>query len=214
MRIEFNRQLNKLNMELTGMGSAITNTIRDSIQALRTGDRNLAQSVIENEAEIKNMAHGIENRCIKLLMKQQPVAGDLRLISSALKMVTDMERIGRQAADIAEVTTRISNGKPTEDMTNLIAMSDAASEMVEKSIRSFVTSDTALVDSVIKMDDVVDEYFNNVKGELLKRIKDDAGDPEILIDYLMIAKYFERIGDHAENIANWVNYSITGEVRL
>lgn len=214
MRIEFNRQLNKLNMELTGMGSAITNTIRDSIQALRTGDRSLAQSVIENEAEIKNMAHGIENRCIKLLMKQQPVAGDLRLISSALKMVTDMERIGRQAADIAEVTTRISNGKPTEDMTNLIAMSDAASEMVEKSIRSFVTSDTALVDSVIKMDDVVDEYFNNVKGELLKRIKDDAGDPEILIDYLMIAKYFERIGDHAENIANWVNYSITGEVRL
>lgn len=210
MREKFDRQLNRLNAELTDMGNLAVESIRTSIEALKTRDRNLIQRCIEFDAEIKELEKRIESRCIKLILKQQPVASDLRLISSALKMVTDMERIGKQSVDIAEITLQMIDKELHQPLTKLTAMSELTVTMVEESIKSFVTGDLSLVDKVAEYDDKVDAYFDLIKDQIIDLLKKDLEDPGVLINLLMITKYLERIGDHAENISNWVNFSITG----
>ena len=213
MRNRFDEQLEKLNAELITMGALCEQAITIAINALLYGnddDKVQFNKVHETEREIDQKERDIENLCMRLLLQQQPVAGDLRKISSALKMISDMERIGDQASDISDITMHIR----FENLRSKVHISDmaaAAIKMVTDSIDSFVKKDLALAKAVAAYDDVVDRLFIKVKDELLILIKD--GDVSCL-DLLMIAKYLERIGDHAVNIAEWVQYSITGQKLL
>ena len=213
MRNRFDEQLEKLNAELITMGALCEQAITIAINALLYGnddDKVQFNKVHETEREIDQKERDIENLCMRLLLQQQPVAGDLRKISSALKMISDMERIGDQASDISDITMHIR----FENLRSKVHISDmaaAAIKMVTDSIDSFVKKDLELAKAVAAYDDVVDRRFIKVKDELLILIKD--GDVSCL-DLLMIAKYLERIGDHAVNIAEWVQYSITGQKLL
>ena len=169
----------------------------------------MAGEAIAIEREIDQQEREIESLCMKLLLQQQPVARDLRMVSSALKMISDMERIGDQAADIAEITRHIG-GAPLPGQVRLKEMAQAAAKMVAGSVDAFVKRDLNLAGSVIQYDDVVDELFVRIKEELTELIRRDASSAEEALDLLMIAKYLERIGDHAVNLAEWVEYSITG----
>ncbi|MEG0913133.1 MAG: phosphate signaling complex protein PhoU [Oscillospiraceae bacterium] len=209
MRNRFDLQLIQLNEELTEMGARCENAIATATKALFEGDILLAEKAIEAEIDIDRMENQIESLCMRLLLQQQPVAKDLRLISAALKMITDMERIGDQAADIAEIMT-MANIKPTGDIEHIDEMARSTINMVTDSIEAFVKKDIDMARSVIEADDKVDELFNHVKTEIVRLLKKDNNASEYALDLLMIAKYFERIGDHATNIAEWVEYSITG----
>ena len=209
MREKFDRQLEKLNHMLIEMGALIEDAIKKSVQALKKRDVELANAVIAGDHDIDEMEKDIEKLSLKLLLQQQPVASDLRLISSALKMITDMERIGDQAADIAEITT-MPAGLPTVQLDHITRMAEATSRMVTQSIDAFVKKDLAMANEVKAMDDAVDDLFKLVKEDVIDLMKSDKAESEQAVDLLMIAKYFERIGDHAENIAEWVEYSITG----
>lgn len=211
MRNKFERELEFLNNELIEMGNLIEGSINAAVDALKEQNIELAKRIVENDNEIDNLEKDIEKRCMKLLLQQQPVASDFRLISSTLKMITDMERIGDQAADISEITIRLA-GKPyIKEPIHIPQMADVAIKMVKCSIDSFVKKDIELVREVISLDDQVDDLFNIVKNELIDIVREDVESKEQVIDLLMIAKYFERIGDHAENIAEWVYYAIKGE---
>lgn len=211
MRHRFDRELSLLNQELIQMGSMIENSIEGAAQALIQRDLELAKVIIAADDDIDSMENQIEARCLKLLLQQQPVASDLRLISSILKMITDLERIGDQAQDISEIVIILSNSSFIKDLTHLPKMAEATIKMVKESIDAFVNKDIALANRVIEYDDVVDDLFVIIKDELISLIREDVKNGEQAIDLLMIAKYFERIGDHAQNIAEWVVYSITGE---
>ena len=178
-------------------------------QALRTGDMELARKVKENGTSIDQLERDIEGRCMKLLLHQQPVARDLRQISAALKMITDMERIGDQAEDIAEIVTFL-NGRTMEGMELIKEMANETIQMVTSSVDAFVKKDVELAEKVIIQDNVVDDYFSKMKRGIISLITENSADGEFALDLLMISKYFERIGDHATNIAEWVIYSITG----
>jgi phosphate transport system protein len=210
MRDRFNRELEILNNELIEMGSAVEKAIQDAIIALREKDMILAQKIADNDDEIDNMEKDIESRCLKLLVQQQPVAGNLRLISAIFKMITDLERIGDQVQDISEIILRIGNNRLIKELTHIPQMAEATMKMVNKSIDAFVNKDLELAKEVIEYDDIVDNLFATIKDELISLIRMDASNGEQAIDLLMIAKYLERIGDHAENIAEWVVFSITG----
>lgn len=210
MRDRFNRELEILNNELIEMGSAVEKAIQDAIIALREKDMILAQKIADNDDEIDNMEKDIESRCLKLLVQQQPVAGNLRLISAIFKMITDLERIGDQVQDISEIILRIGNNRLIKELTHIPQMAEATMKMVNKSIDAFVSKDLELAEEVIEYDDIVDNLFATIKDELISLIRMDASNGEQAIDLLMIAKYLERIGDHAENIAEWVVFSITG----
>ena len=209
MRSRFDEQLSELNSELIKMGSLCENVIAMSAKALLDGDLELAQKVAEYDIEIDQAERDIENHCMKLLLQQQPVARDLRTISSALKMITDMERIGDQSADIAEIVT-MAHITASDETLHIGDMARAVIKMVTDSVDAFVKRDTALAHAVIDYDDVVDSLFDEVKEALAVRFK-DGGQMEYALDLLMIAKYFERIGDHATNIAEWVLYCVTGK---
>lgn len=211
MRNRFERELGFLNDELIEMGNLIESSINAAVVALKEQDVELAKRIIEKDKEIDEKEKDIEKRCLKLILQQQPVAGDLRLISSALKMITDMERIGDQAADICEITIRLAGTPYIKELVHIPQMADVTIKMVKTSIDSFVKKDTELVKEVIKLDDEVDELFNIVKNELIDIVRENLEHKEQVIDLLMVAKYFERIGDHAENIAEWVYYAIVGE---
>ena len=211
MRNRFDRELNLLNQELIEMGNAIESSIEAAVTALIEQDADLARRVIEGDKEINDIEKDIEKRCLKLLLQQQPVASDLRMISSALKMITDMERIGDQASDISEITIRLANEKYIKQLIHIPQMATATIKMVKDSIDAFVKRDLDLAVSVIYYDDVVDDLFNIIKNEVIDLIRESMDNGEQAVDFLMIAKYFERIGDHAENIAEWVYYSIEGE---
>lgn len=211
MRNRFDKELNLLNQELIQMGSMIEDSIEGAAQALIQRDLKLARVIIAADDDIDSMENHIEARCLKLLLQQQPVASDLRLISSILKMITDLERIGDQAQDISEIVIILSNSSFIKDLTHLPKMAEATIKMVKESIDAFVNKDIALANRVIEYDDVVDDLFVIIKDELISLIREDVKNGEQAIDLLMIAKYFERIGDHAQNIAEWVVYSITGE---
>jgi len=227
MRVQFDNQLEQLHLQLIEMGALCEEAISIAIQELFKDDcklllpdagatlniiqdkKNFAHKVTEIEREINQKERNIESLCMKMLLRQQPVAGDLRMISSALKMITDMERIGDQAADIAEITEFIVG--ETIDKVNIKDMALEAIKMVTDSVESFVKSDLDLAHHVIKHDDIVDSFFDTVKKDLMAMIRNDTECGEQSIDLLMIAKYLERIGDHAVNISERVIYSITGK---
>lgn len=208
MRNRFDEQLTHLNNELITMGALCEEAISGSVKYLTDNDTAMRDSAIEADKQIDQKERDIERLCMKLLMQQQPVATDLRVISSAMKMISDMERIGDQASDIAEIVKHIQNN--TLEKTHITDMARATIKMVTDSVESFVKKDISLAKSVIKHDDEVDALFDKVKNELIQAVRQTEDSAETLIDLLMIAKYFERIGDHAENIAEWVIYSITG----
>lgn len=211
MRNLFDEQLEDLHRRMISMGSMCEHAIAMSSKALGEGDIKLAKSVPEITAEIDEKEREIENLCMKLLLRQQPIATDLRVVSSALKMVTDMERIGDNSGDIAEVVS-MGNIFRNSDALKIGEMARAVIKMVTESIDAFVRRDLILADEVIEYDDVVDGCFNEMKTRLIEYLKSPDADGEYALDLLMIAKYFERIGDHAVNIAKWVLFSITGEM--
>ena len=209
MRNKFDEQLERLHVELIQMGALCEEAISAAAEALLTGDRELARTAIEAEREIDQKERDVESMCLKLLLQQQPVAKDLREISAALKMISDLERIGDQAADIAELTrfVRLPDGS---GMLHIADMARAVIAMVTDSVDSFVRRDLTLARGVCAADDRVDELFERVKEELITFIAADPTAGEQGLDLLMVAKYLERIGDHATNVAEWVEYSITG----
>lgn len=209
MRSRFDEQLDLLNKEMITMGALCENAIAMSAKAVAEGDLALTESIPALAEQIGQKEREIESLCLKLLLQQQPVAKDLRIISSALKMVTDMERIGHQSADIAEIV-RMANLKVGGDTEEVRNMALAVIKMVSESIDAFVKKDDAMAQAVIAYDDVVDDCFDRVKNLLIDRFSQPEADGEQTIDLLMVAKYFERIGDHAVNIAKWVVFSITG----
>ncbi len=210
MRNTFEKQLARLNAELITMGALCEDAITAAVKYLTDGDAAMKNACLDADRQIDRKEREIETLCISLLLRQQPVATDLRVISSALKMISDMERIGDQASDIAEIAPYVTKSG-FESKTHIAAMAAASVKMVTGSIESFVKKDAALADSVIEQDNRVDDLFVKVKNELISAIAQGQGNAEALTDLLMIAKYFERIGDHAENIAEWVIYSLTGE---
>ncbi|MEE1015748.1 MAG: phosphate signaling complex protein PhoU [Lachnospiraceae bacterium] len=211
MRNRFDRQLKQLNDELIEMGSMIEKSIEKSVVALVTQNVEKAKDVIAFDAEIDRQEREIESLCMKLLLQQQPVARDLRLISSALKMITDMERIGDQSADIAELALMMADKPYIKDLKHISQMGQETMVMVVSSVDAFVEKDLEKAKEVLAHDDLVDDLFDEVKKELIELIHQNMENGEQATDLLMIAKYFERIGDHATNIAEWVIYSITGE---
>ena len=212
MRNRLDTQLDQLNNQLISMGALCENAIAIAVKSLMNNDIVLAKSVKTTEIEIDQKEKDIESLCLKLLLQQHPVAGDLRLISAALKMITDMERIGDQAADIAEIVAYVD----LTDNINKLHISDMATatiKMVTDSIDAFVKRDLKLAEEVIAYDDVVDELFCKIKKDVISLITNNQKDGEHFVDIIMIAKYLERIGDHATNIAEWVVFSINGKHR-
>ena len=209
MRNKFDIQLELLNNSLISMGALCENAIACAVKALVNNDDSLANNAIDVDKEIDQKEKDIESLCLKLLLQQQPVARDLRAISSALKMITDMERIGDQAADIAEIVT-FTDLSESRHRVHITDMAQAVIKMVTESIDAFVKKDLELAENVIAYDDVVDDLFNKVKNDTVSFIANDPAAGEEAVDIIMIAKYLERIGDHATNIAEWVVFSITG----
>ena len=210
MRSKFDEQLNNLNNELIKMGALCEEAISSVTKLLINNDTKMKERVLEADKEIDRKERDIETLCMRLLLHQQPIASDLRLVSSALKMISDMERIGDQASDIAEMADYV-NCSGLQSEIHIADMARATIKMVTDSIDSFVKRDIDMAHSVIKHDQIVDDLFDKIKSELISAIEQKSANAEALCDLLMIAKYFERIGDHAENIAEWVIYSITGK---
>lgn len=210
IRIRFTRQLNQLNTDLLEMGALAEQAIANAAKALVNQDAAAANAAIDLEREIDSQERTIESLCLKLLLEQQPVAGDLRLVSAALKMITDMERIGDQAADISEIVLGLIGKEYIKPLEDLPMMADKASEMVTGSIDAYVQKDLEKAKRVITLDADVDKYFELIRTELIDMIHKNPDCGEQAVDLIMIAKYFERIGDHAQNIAEWVVYSLTG----
>lgn len=210
MRNSFDMQLRKLNNELIEMGSLIETAIARAYKGLINQNIEIAKENVEFDREIDQKEKEVENICLKLLLQQQPVASDLRLISSAIKMITDMERIGDQAADISELTILMSKTQYIKRLDHIEQMAKATIEMVTTSVDAFVKRDLELARSVFARDDIVDNLFVRIKNDLIELIREDVNNGEQAIDLIMVAKYFERIGDHAVNLADWVIFSIVG----
>lgn len=210
MRNKFDEQLNILNNELITMGALCEDAISGAVNLLTQESGEIKENVIETDKQIDRKEKEIETLCMRLLLHQQPVARDLRVVSSALKMISDMERIGDQASDIAEMAEYVTDSA-VQSKIHITDMANATIKMVSESVDSFVKKDVTLAREVLCHDDIVDDLFDRVKSELITAVQQNESNAETLIDLLMIAKYFERIGDHAENIAEWVIYSITGK---
>ena len=210
MRNEYERQLAQLKGELITMGALCEEAITNAVKYLMGSDEADRDACLSADGQIDEKERDIESLCIKLILQQQPVAGDLRAVSAAMKMISDMERIGDQASDIVEIAPYVVRSG-LESETHIRDMAEATIRMVSESVESFVRTDEEIARLVISHDDLVDELFDRVKAELIQSIAERKHNAEALIDLLMIAKYFERIGDHAENIAEWVIYSITGK---
>ena len=210
MRNRFDRQLCTLNDELIEMGSMIEKSIETAVKAMVAQDVALAEEVIDSDEEIDRQEREIEDLCLKLLLQQQPVAKDLRLISAALKMITDMERIGDHATDISEITIAMADKPYIKKLEHIQQMAKETMVMLVESIEAFVNKDMEKAKSVIAHDDIVDDLFSKVKNELIGMIHENVDAGEQAADLLRVAKYFERIGYHATNISEWVIFSITG----
>ena len=210
MRNLFDSQLNTLHRKLIEMGSACETAIDLAVKALLEGNADIAHEAASHDREIDQMERDIEAICLKMLLQQQPVARDLRQISAAMKIITDMERIGDQAEDIGEIVPFL-NGRTGVECEDIRLMAETAQQMVRSSIDAYVNQDMALVKKVIDMDDIVDDAFDRTKETLIHMISCKREDGQYCLDLLMIAKYLERIGDHATNIAEWVAFSITGQ---
>lgn len=212
MREKYMQQLKLLNDLLVQMGQMVEHAIELAIAALNNQDKETAQKVVEYDEEIDEKEREIEQLCLKLLLCQQPVAKDLRFISSALKMITDLERIGDQASDIAEIAIFLADTPYIKELKHIGQMAVETTDMVIESINAYVENDIDEAQRVIAHDDVVDELFVTVKHELIQMINQNVETGEQATDLLMVAKYFERIGDHATNIAQWVIFSVTGKM--
>ena len=211
VRANFENELKELHLEIINMGSVVEAAIKDSIRAFMSYDLALCEAIIANDKRVDELEKKIESKCLWLIAREQPVASDLRKITTALKITTDMERIGDHAADIAELTTRIGGKNKFSGSIHIPQMAEAAIEMVNDAITAYVNYDLALAKSTEKKDDVVDDYFNLIKEELVRVFDTRPGDMDNAIDLLLIAKYLERIADHAVNICEWVRFSQTGE---
>ena len=214
MREYFDIELANLNNQLIGMGTLVESAIKNAVEIIANNSSELLEKAREQEELINTSERKIQNHCIRLLLHQSPVAHDLREVSSALKMITDLERIGDQAIDIAEVSQYIKSRNNVINVTHIDEMAAQASKMVTLAIDAFVKKDVELAKKVSKNDDVIDELFDKVKKETVEIIQRDKALGEEAIDLMMIAKYLERIGDHAVNIAEWVAFSITGSREL
>ncbi|MDD3339759.1 MAG: phosphate signaling complex protein PhoU [Lachnospiraceae bacterium] len=212
MRNRFDQQLEQLNVDMIEMGALCEQVIDKTYNVMMEEDKVAAREIMEKDVEIDHKEQEIESLCLKLLLQQQPVARDLRVISAALKMITDMERIGDQAADIAEIVRTTNLKAPTNDIP-LGEMAVATIKMVKESIDAYVKKDLELARKVIEYDDVVDDLFVKTRARLIDAVHNEKEDDASAMDLLMIAKYYERIGDHATNVAEWVEFSITGEHR-
>ena len=213
MRTKFDEQLNQLNQELMHMGTMIEEQIQKAVVAFMKQDTELARIIMDNDTDVDREEKKIENICFNLLMQQQPVARDLRTISAAMKMVTDMERIGDHAADISEMTILIADNTYVKQLDHIQKMASETVQMLMKSIQAYVDKDMETAKAVIKNDDVIDEFFLEVKQDLIAMIHANADCGEQATDLLMVAKYFERIGDHATNIAEWVIFALDDKNR-
>lgn len=211
MRSRFDKELSELNNELVNMGTLIEQAIQNAVDALVNQNVEEARKAVDYDTEIDKKEKDIETICYKLLLHQQPVAGDLRLITAALKMISDMERIGDQAADISELTIVMSQKPYIKNLEHIRSMAKETMLMVIDSLQAFIDKDIDKAHAVIDHDDIVDDLFCTVKGEIIDIIHKNPEDGDQATDLLMVAKYFERIGDHATNIAEWVIFSITGQ---
>lgn len=209
MRSAYLQDLEKLHEELIRMGSLCEDAIKDSVEALKEGNDGKAKAAIPLEQETDQLERAIENRCLRMLLHQQPVAGDFRRITAAIRMITDLERIADQATDIARIVLALQ-GRSVKPCMPLIAMSGEAMGMVNESIDAFVKQDVQLAQKVLEKDNLVDANFERVKDYLIELIANNPDEGEFALNLLMIAKYLERIGDHATNIAEWVIFSVTG----
>ena len=209
IRNKFNEQLLELNKEMIEMGNKIIDSIKMAIAALESSDTEKAKMIMEGDAEIDRLQKKIENICFNLLIQQQPVATDLRNVTAAMKMVTDMERIGDHAADISEITILMGQESRVDQFEHIAKMANETMIMLNHSIEAYVEKDAEKARRVIEHDDIVDALFDAAKKDVIQLILDDSGEGEEATDLLMIAKYFERIGDHATNIAEWVIFSLT-----
>ena len=209
MRNHFDNQLAQLNRELTRMGEECEEIIEIVARAMTGWEDDLIKRVNTIGTEIDESERTIETLCLKLLLQQQPVASDLRQISAAMKMITDMERIGDQAEDIAEIITHL-NCRVERESVQIREMAEETMQMVREAVDSYVRQDLELAHKVMKHDDIVDDYFVSIKKSLINVLTANPGDGEYALDLLMIAKYCERIGDHCTNIAEWVAFSVTG----
>lgn len=206
----FDKQLQELNNMMLEMGALVEKSITMAAEALTTQNLELAKLTIEAEDDIDQIEKDIEALCMKLLLQQQPVASDLRIISATMKMITDLERIGDQACDISEIVIMMGEEPHSGELVFIPKMAAATVKMVTDSIDAFVKKDLELAKSVINYDDEVDDLFENVRADIISHIRSDSMNAERMVDFLMIGKYFERIGDHACNVAGWVVYSIDG----
>ena len=208
MRSRFDEQLRELNKEMIDMGRMIVHSIAMAIEALTDKDDILAKRIMEGDDQVDHAQKKIENICFNLLIQQQPVARDLRTVTAAMKMVTDMERIGDHAADISEMTILMGKESPIDKFQHINKMASETVIMLNHSIEAYVERNKEKAKEVIEHDNVVDQLFDEVKKDIINLIQKDSGDGEEALDLLMVAKYFERIGDHATNIAEWVIYSL------
>ena len=211
MRSKFDEQLNQLNDEMMRMGTMIEDSIEKAIDALVNQKVTLAEEIMARDEDIDRQQKKIESICFNLLMQQQPVARDLRTISAAMKMVTDMERIGDHAADISEITVMLGNQPYPFSLDLIKKMATETMIMLIRSIEAYVEKDIGKAQSVIKHDDVIDALFDEVKQKLITLIHEAPDNGEQATDFLMIAKYFERIGDHATNISEWVIFAFRAQ---
>ena len=211
MREYFDEQLHNLNMDIIKMGGVVEKAIEKSIHALKERDFALAQKIMEQDDVIDEFERDIEKKCLNILMRYQPVARDLRAIGTALKIVTDMERIGDHATDISEITILMSDEEYVKNLDIIPKMAEEAIYMLKQAIDAYVKLDVELAQKVIDYDDVVDRLFDNIKHEIVNHLVINRQDADQLINFLLIAKYIERIGDHATNIAEWVIFDVTGE---
>ena len=212
MRKTFDAELQELNYEMIDMAAAAEDAIDVVTESLASSDDTAAKSAMEQTKHMDEMERDIENRCLRLLLQQQPVARDLRTISAALKMVTDLQRIGDQCSNIAEISLLLTGQKQTSALAHIRTMSQKAGVMVKRAIFAYVNRDTDAAKAVIDLDDEIDELFRTIKAELVELIVENREEADQAIDHIIIAKYLERIADHAVNIAQWAIFCVTGEI--
>lgn len=212
LRSQFDDELNNMHVDLDRMCHLVIQAIENCVTAFKNQNFDLAKEIIENDKAINNVERAIESKCLALILKQQPVASDLRDVSTALKVVTDLERIGDQSADIAELILEIDEQNSFLMVEHIPAMANIAIKMVTKALNAFHEHDVMKAKEVKKTDQEMDRLFDNVKNELIKIVKEDKDNVDLSIHFLMIAKYFERIGDHVVNICEWIEFSQTGRL--
>ena len=210
MRSKFDEQLGELNCNLIEMGLLVKRSIENAVKALIEQDVKLATKIISMDDEIDQREQEIESLCLQLILQQQPVSGDLRLVSAVLKISADLERIGDHATDISELAILLSGRQYVKKLVYIPQMAEVTMKMLAQSITAFVEKDLELAREVMACDDAVDSLFDTVKGELIERIRNNVDNSDQAIDLILVAKYFERIGDHATNIAEWVVFLLTG----